>query len=364
MAEMRPLKDIFANIEQLAEKRVKLGANGIGETAAAECQCEDGHALYFKWTPQGRKMAVCQHCHPRLNCKKCGGSGHLKTFNTQTLLDDIYPNACECMRIEKNVALFNETGMPDRYLDASFGHLKFPHMNAAQSGKYMKAQEAVYNFCTSVRNAFEKHDPSQCDKVFLLLMGPVGTGKTHLACAGLKMLSLQFGISTKFIDFQAMLGKLREAYARKSSEEDILNPLRHADVLLIDEFGKGRTENEWQMEKLDDLVNSRYNARKITIATTNYLTPELMKDWHKSLSPDDKKTYLTQYNPSNSQSFYVADNKPTSSASESFWTQSLPERIGARMYDRMMEEALVVDFIGLTSFRSQAAHDFLKSLNS
>jgi hypothetical protein len=50
----------------------------------------------------------------------------------------------------------------------------------------------------------------------------------------------------------------------------------------------------------------------------------------------------------------------TAPSNESFWEQSLPERIGARMYDRIVESSVFVDFIGLPSYRRALADDFIE----
>jgi DNA replication protein DnaC len=163
----------------------------------------------------------------------------------------------------------------------------------------------------------------------------VGTGKTHLASSALRWLVEETGCSARFVDFLFLLSQLRESYSQNSSEEKILKPLREADVLLIDELGKGRAEKAWQLEKLDDLLNSRYNEGRITLLTTNYLPPEF------------------SYDP-------VRSGFRSAPANESFWEQSLPERIGARMYDRIVESSVFVDFIGLPSFRRALADTYLE----
>jgi DNA replication protein DnaC len=156
-----------------------------------------------------------------------------------------------------------------------------------------------------------------------------------MGCAALKWFVEETGCTARFVDFLFLLSQLRESYTQNSSEEKILKPLREADVLLIDELGKGRAEKAWQMEKLDDLINSRYNSGRVTILTTNYLPPE------------------ATYDP-------VRAGFRSAPANESFWEQSLPERIGARMYDRIVESSVFVDFIGLPSFRRFNAEGFLQ----
>lgn len=362
-ADTRSIKQIFENMERLQREH----AHELGDDHRAGekpvCHCDGESYLYLKASEDGRGLAVCPACNPRLHCQKCLGTGHMRLFNLSTLTDDLVPNGCECVQLEKRVELFNRAHIPERYFFADFGKFDLTQLGDKQVEKFLRNQEIIYNFCEhAYRFVHEAAEPN--DKHFLVLMGPVGTGKTYLAIAALRRLILQHGVSGRFVDFQFLLGQLRDAYSKRNSEEDLLRPLRQADVLVIDEFGKGRTENEWQLEKLDDIVNSRYNSGKVTIITTNYLTPEALKDWHKQLSEDDRKLYMPGVSPAiaQSQTAYLQNDAKSSPTNESFWTESLPERIGVRMYDRIVENSIFVDFLGLPSLRKVAAQDFYRRL--
>jgi DNA replication protein DnaC len=43
-----------------------------------------------------------------------------------------------------------------------------------------------------------------------------------------------------------------------------------ADVLLLDDLGAGKP-SPWALETVGHILNSRYNERRITLLTTNYL---------------------------------------------------------------------------------------------
>lgn len=342
---MTKMDAIFQKMQHLAALR-EASAGHLPNAASLErkadsemCHC-DGVSLFYVRTQPGRKQyAVCPACSPRQSCLRCSGTGHKRHFNLETLREDITPFGCECTTLDKRVETLNQSGVPEKYLHSEFGLQDLGHLGADKQDKLNRIQESVYNFCEQAHAIIVQGiDPGA--KYFLTLLGPVGTGKTYLATAALKRMILNYGHTGRFVDFQSLLGQLRDTYSKKQSEEDLLRPLREADVLLIDELGKGRTENEWQLEKLDDLVNSRYNGGKVTIMTTNYLPPELSYDTTR---------HGMRATPVN----------------ETFWTQTLPERIGARMYDRILEASLLVDFVGLDSFRKTSAQAFLaRYLNS
>ena len=53
-------------------------------------------------------------------------------------------------------------------------------------------------------------------------------------------------------------------------------PLVETEVLVIDELGKGRS-NEWELNILDQLISKRYNASKKTVITTNYVSSDIAR---------------------------------------------------------------------------------------
>ena len=110
----------------------------------------------------------------------------------------------------------------------------------------------------------------------LLLVGPVGVGKTHLAVAVLAEIIDTMGVRGVFCDFTELLGALQASFSKNAeeSEEDILAVYREADLLVLDELG-ARRPTDWARDVLYGLLNTRYNRKRLTILTTNYGdTPE------------------------------------------------------------------------------------------
>ena len=113
------------------------------------------------------------------------------------------------------------------------------------------------------------HDLATCrfvtEKVFVLIAGPCGTGKSHLAQA-LGHAAARQGYDVLFMTQSQLLQSLRSAqavgnYARK------LQALARVDVLIIDDFGLKplRTPED---EDFHDLIAERYE-RTATILTSN-----------------------------------------------------------------------------------------------
>jgi DNA replication protein DnaC len=105
----------------------------------------------------------------------------------------------------------------------------------------------------------------------LMIIGPPGIGKTHLAVSALKQAIRTTGIRARYWDTRGLLTQIRSTYnpTTKTAEMDVIRPVMEAQLLILDDLGAERM-TDWVEETMNVIVNSRYNAKLPTIFTSNY----------------------------------------------------------------------------------------------
>ncbi len=222
--------------------------------------CENCFGNGYELSPNGKysKASICS-C---LDCKECSGTGRQQYYNDSGYS---YLKPCEsCGYLHKNIKLYNLAGIPSKYYKVSEVSTFNPRHDTHKDALiYVKQFVDQYPH----RKGF-------------LLMGASGLGKTHLAICAISELTLERGIRCLFVDFFDLLNELKSAYSEGTPENQVINPLIDAEVLLIDELGKGRA-NEWELGVLDQLISKRYNSNKLTVITTNFITKDINNEFKK-----------------------------------------------------------------------------------
>ncbi len=215
-----------------------------------------------------------------------------------------------CRGARRADSLLSRAGIPPRFLNRGFEDFRpisedHPRAHRLQTRALKTSIEFVEGFPATEGG--------------LLFVGPCGVGKTHLSVAILKALIEEKQASGRFVDETELLRRLQYSYNPGSveTEKEVLEPLMKADLVVWDDLGASRP-TDWVRETMRTVINHRYTHNRATIFTTNW--PLLPAEGGKGPASPGEET--------------------------------LSERIGRRVYSRILEMAKPVRLDG-PDFRIQ-----------
>jgi DNA replication protein DnaC len=275
------------------------------------------------------------------DCPLCGGTGWKtveqvpeaekltrgsweKPIEGTNLRRRVWAVPCECTGKDRAARTMGRARIPTRYEHCDFDN--FDTDVYSGTGKYETNEAAAYDNSLEqakiVTEAFARNYPV-ATQTGLLLVGPCGAGKTHLAVAALRQIVLG-GHTGLFYDYRELLKEIQGSYNPESqtSELGVLEPVLSADVLLLDDLGASKP-SLWALETVGHILNSRYNERRVTLLTTNYLD---------STGPTPMPAPRTPRLPS---------GQAVSPARE----DSLTDRLGMRIRSRLYEMCRTIEFL-------------------
>lgn len=210
----------------------------------------------------GEPLSPCPKCV--LPACECGGESPYFIARNGKI------EQCSCqpvrMRIDTINALYAACGIDKKY------RWRFLSDFSVKTPADNRAKTAAYKIITK----FPKVDKG------LFLWGNPGTGKTMLSAIILTELIVRYAVQGKFVKISRnFFGKLRATFVEGSKNygmsSQIERELHEVDVLIVDDFGVQR-DTEWEKETLYNLVDSRYEAEKFTIFTSNNNPNESMRE--------------------------------------------------------------------------------------
>ena len=232
----------------------------LAEQGLSSCEICRGEDIV---THAGTVCAEATLCPHLAQCKSCGGTGFLRTRDAGG-----YEVMAYCARagIGRRVARFNQMALPARFHDVRLASYE-ARGAAPNNQRQMRAiVEALRDRLIDAQRPDGSIEPGIRG---LGLSGTPGVGKTHLLCALARELTIDYGIVVRYADFSSLLWDLKSRFDQGSGEAALLGPLIDADVLVLDEVGKGKA-SEWDISIIDALVAGRYNRRKTIVFATNY----------------------------------------------------------------------------------------------
>lgn len=199
-------------------------------------------------------------------CPECGGSGWRMVAMEHRGRPVEQATRCECIRRQQGGRLLEAARIPRRYRHCELSNFEHEGPFRSLAPAHMGAMRFVEEY--------------PLENAGLLLMGPIGAGKTHLAVGILKELIAQKSAHCLFYDYRELLKEIQNSYndSVKVTEMDVLRPVFEAEVLVLDELGAAKP-TEWVWDTVSHILNTRYNDKRTTIITTNYKdAPPLASD--------------------------------------------------------------------------------------
>lgn len=206
------------------------------------------------------------------HCKVCAGlddcrnqpKGHYTILRWDEPSRYFYGSLAPCrlqrakVNMDRLMQRMGQANIGTRFLDRTFQNFREDMFNGAP------LQTAI--------NYAEGY--SRETKNGVLLSGPVGTGKTHLAVAILIRI-IERGYAGAYESVNDIIRKLGSSY-QTDTTESYTDTLKSEPLLVLDDLGKERS-NDTARTFVYSLINSRYEGSRPTIITTN-LTPAEIRE--------------------------------------------------------------------------------------
>lgn len=192
--------------------------------------------------------------------------------------EDGVARTCACMRRKEISSRFKHAGISRQMMLQTFSAFSLEYysklrVDQVKNRSYYETAEIALH---GAENFVEQYLQTGTS-TGLVFTGPVGSGKTFLACAIANELMEQEK-QVLFLVVPDLLDELRATYDRKerseNTEMDLLDAARTIPVLILDDLG-AHNYTEWTRNRLYSIINYRMNHVLPTVITTNLEIHEL-----------------------------------------------------------------------------------------
>ena len=207
--------------------------------------------------PDGQAPTTTISPSPRNVCSICKGAGFLRANVPVGDPNFGKPVACACKEAERREKRRQQL-------------LELSDLSAFQQSSFTNFNVRSPGISASVKEAF-KYARAFADapQGWLVMIGPNGCGKTHLAAA-IANQNLKEGAVVLFTVVPDLLAHLRSTFGPNATEayDQRFAKMREAELLVLDDLGAHQSSS-WASEKLFQLLNYRYNSGFPTVITAN-----------------------------------------------------------------------------------------------
>jgi DNA replication protein DnaC len=195
----------------------------------------------------------------------------------------VWAAPCDCTTGDRTERALARARVPERYRHCDFENFETDNDIEQVSREQLEGWNRSLTQCKLVVQRFAEEFPVGSENG-LLLMGPCGVGKTHLAISALKNAVLR-GHSGLFYDYRELLKEIQDSYnaVSQSTEMSVLEPVLTTEILVLDDMGSSKP-SPWALETIGHVLNTRYNDKRVSILTTNFLDTESAQNSSSSSS--------------------------------------------------------------------------------
>jgi DNA replication protein DnaC len=286
----------------------------------------------------------------RSDCPQCEGSGwkvvERNTQGAQPLAADrpgsaaagepkmVWAVPCDCTSGDRTERALQRARVPERYRHCDFENYETDNDIENVSREQLAAWNRSLTQAKLLVQGFANEFPLAAGGEHgLLLMGPCGVGKTHLAVSAMKTIVLR-GHSGLFYDYRELLKAIQDSYNAESqaTEMSVLEPVLKTEILVLDDVGSSKP-SPWALETVGHVLNTRYNEKRVTLLTTNFLDADSAAANSPAAAPAPRIAGMRQ---------------PT-------LEDSLTERVGKRIRSRLYEMCRTVE-MSAPDYRKEIRH--------
>ena len=194
-------------------------------------------------------------------CPVCKGAGVVHPALDSGKADFSRVVPCQCGKGELRK---KKTEYLEKYSNlGSLSQLTFDNLSPKGKAAGAISQELFAKVHQAARTFADK------PRGWLVFLGPSGSGKTHLACAVANH-CLRLGEPVFYIAAADLLDHLRSAFSPSSDTnyDELFEQVKNVPLLVLDDLTLG-SATAWAKEKLEQLLNYRFNTRLATVITTD-----------------------------------------------------------------------------------------------
>jgi DNA replication protein DnaC len=188
------------------------------------------------------------------NCIECGIEYEKVGVKNPIADYYYYKPGCDCAQSKRSEderrqareRLLLSAGVPKKYWSVTFS-----------SWDYSVDERTT----AAMRQVLEKHESGELwERSGLFLYGEVGTGKTHVGVCVIKKIMARKRVL--FIPTADIISRFLK--------DDEAEEIKTADAIMLDDFDKLASQNEWVKERIFSLIDGFIRDEKFFVITANY----------------------------------------------------------------------------------------------